>query len=51
MDVALNWHIKLEAAKHIFRKIGAEKYIIKIIINPATEEIIKSVIAQYTAKK
>ncbi|MEO3704249.1 SPFH domain-containing protein [Trichormus azollae] len=49
IDVALNWHIKPGAVKHIFRKIGEEKYIIKIIINPAIEEIIKAVIAQYTA--
>jgi regulator of protease activity HflC (stomatin/prohibitin superfamily) len=49
IDVALNWHIKPGAAQDIFRKIGEEKYIIKIIINPAIEEIIKAVIAQYTA--
>ncbi|WP_413173007.1 prohibitin family protein [Anabaena azotica] len=50
-DVALNWHIKPEAANHIFQQIGGEKDVIEIIINPATEEIIKSVIAQYTAEE
>ncbi|MBK1989250.1 prohibitin family protein [Sphaerospermopsis aphanizomenoides BCCUSP55] len=50
-DVALNWHILPEKANNIFQQIGEEKDVIEIIINPAVEEVLKAVIAQYTAEE
>lgn len=50
-DVALNWHILPEEANAIFQEIGDEKEIINRIINPAVEEILKAVIAKYTAEE
>lgn len=50
-DVALNWHIIPEEANAIFREIGNENDVIKKIINPAVEEILKAVIAKYTAEE
>lgn len=50
-DLALNWHINPEKANLIFQQIGTEKDIITGIINPAVEEIVKAVMAKYTAEE
>ena len=50
-DVALNWHILPHKANWIFRRIGDEQAIIHRIINPAVEEVLKAVMAQYTAEE
>lgn len=50
-DVALNWHIVPEEANIIFQQIGSETAIIERIINPAVEEGLKAVVAQYTAEE
>ncbi len=50
-DVALNWHIIPEEANLIFQQIGNEIAIIDRIINPAVEEVLKAVIAKYTAEE
>lgn len=48
-DVALNWHIIPEESNAIFQTIGNEQEIIAKIINPAVEEVLKAVMAKYTA--
>lgn len=50
-DVALNWHIIPEEANAIFQQIGDEKEVVARIINPAVEEVLKAVIAKYTAEE
>jgi regulator of protease activity HflC (stomatin/prohibitin superfamily) len=50
-DVALNWHIIPEEANMIFQQIGAENEIVDRIINPAIEEVLKAVMAKYTAEE
>lgn len=50
-DVALNWHIIPEEANTIFQEIGDERAIIERIINPAVEEVLKAVMAKYTAEE
>jgi regulator of protease activity HflC (stomatin/prohibitin superfamily) len=50
-DVALNWHIIPEKANAIFQQIGDEKEVVARIINPAVEEVLKAVIAKYTAEE
>ncbi|MBH8563512.1 prohibitin family protein [Nostoc sp. CENA67] len=50
-DVALNWHILPEEANAIFQQIGNEKNVIERIINPAVEEVLKAVVAKYTAEE
>ncbi|HYW19143.1 MAG TPA: prohibitin family protein [Nodularia sp. (in: cyanobacteria)] len=50
-DVALNWHIIPEETNIIFQDIGDEIDIIGKIINPAIEEVLKAVIAKYTAEE
>jgi regulator of protease activity HflC (stomatin/prohibitin superfamily) len=50
-DVALNWHIIPEEANTIFQQIGAENEIVNRIINPAIEEVLKAVMAKYTAEE
>ncbi|HEY9649875.1 MAG TPA: prohibitin family protein [Coleofasciculaceae cyanobacterium] len=50
-DVALNWHIIPEEANTIFQAIGDERAIIERIINPAVEEVLKAVMAKYTAEE
>lgn len=50
-DVALNWHIIPEEANTIFQEIGDESAIIERIINPAVEEVLKAVMAKYTAEE
>ncbi|MCC3407061.1 MAG: prohibitin family protein [Microcoleus sp. PH2017_10_PVI_O_A] len=50
-DVALNWHIIPEEANAIFQQIGDEEAAIERIIDPAVEEVLKAVIAKYTAEE
>jgi len=50
-DVALNWHIIPEEANAIFQQIGDEKEVVDRIIDPAVEEVLKAVMAQYTAEE
>ncbi|MBD2249988.1 prohibitin family protein [Nostoc parmelioides] len=51
IDVALNWHVIPEETNIMFQEIGDEKDIIDKIINPAIEEIIKAVVANYKAEE
>lgn len=50
-DVALNWHIIPEEANVIYQQIGDETQVVERIINPAVEEVLKAVMAQYTAEE
>ena len=50
-DVALNWHIIPDEANAIFQQIGDEKEVVARIIDPAVEEVLKAVIAKYTAEE
>ncbi|MEG5163058.1 prohibitin family protein [Microcoleus sp. AT3-A2] len=50
-DVALNWHILPEEANAIFQQIGDEKEVVARIIEPAVEEVLKAVMAKYTAEE
>ncbi|BAU65565.1 hypothetical protein STA3757_29530 [Stanieria sp. NIES-3757] len=50
-DVALNWHINPEESNLIFQQIGNKKSIVDRIINPAVEEVLKAVMAEYTAEE
>ena len=50
-DVALNWHIIPEEANTIFQQIGDETEVVVRIIAPAVEEVLKAVIAKYTAEE
>jgi prohibitin 1 len=50
-DVALNWHIEPTKANIIFQQIGDEIQVVQRIINPAVEEVLKAVMAKYTAEE
>lgn len=50
-DVWLNWHIIPEETNLIYQQIGKELEIIDRIINPAIEEVLKAVMANYTAEE
>jgi regulator of protease activity HflC (stomatin/prohibitin superfamily) len=50
-DVALNWHIIPDEANAIFQQIGDEREVVARIIDPAVEEVLKAVIAKYTAEE
>lgn len=50
-DVALNWHVLAEEANTVFQQVGNEGQIVQRIINPAIEEVLKAVMAQYTAEQ
>ncbi len=50
-DVALNWHILPGEANRVFQKIGNEDAVIDRVIDPAVEEILKAVMAKYTAEE
>jgi regulator of protease activity HflC (stomatin/prohibitin superfamily) len=50
-DVALNWHIVPEETYLIYQQIGDRDAIIQNIINPAVEEVLKAVMARYTAEE
>ncbi len=49
-DVSLNWHILPEKANIIYQRIGNINQVVESIINPAVEEILKAVMAKYTAE-
>ncbi|MBH8551389.1 prohibitin family protein [Nostocaceae cyanobacterium CENA357] len=51
IDVALNWHIIPEDSNVVFQNIGEEQDVIDKIINPAVEEVLKAVMARYTAEE
>lgn len=50
-DVALNWHIIPQEANAMFQQIGGEKAVTERIIKPAIEEVLKAVMARYTAEE
>ncbi len=50
-DVSLNWHIIPEEANLIYQQVGKELEVIDRIINPAIEEVLKAVMANYTAEE
>lgn len=50
-DVALNWHILASEVNTIFQQIGDEAAVIERVIDPAVEEILKEVMAKYTAEE
>ncbi len=50
-DVALNWHVVPEKTNTVFQQVGNEGQIVQRIINPAIEEVLKAVMAQYTAEQ
>ncbi|MBW4596781.1 MAG: prohibitin family protein [Brasilonema angustatum HA4187-MV1] len=50
-DVALNWHITPEKVNTIFQRVGNQKSIVHRIINPAVKEVLKAVMARYTAEE
>ncbi|MGI0479787.1 prohibitin family protein [Geminocystis sp. CENA526] len=50
-EIALNWHLKPDQVNYIYQQIGTEKDIIDNIINPSIEEIVKAVLARYTAEE
>lgn len=49
-DVSLNWHILSDKANLIYQRIGNIDQVVESIINPAVEEILKAVMAKYTAE-
>ncbi len=50
-DVALNWHIMADKANLVFQQIGGSEQVVQRIINPAVEEVLKAVMAKYTAEE
>ncbi|MBO3460467.1 prohibitin family protein [Aetokthonos hydrillicola Thurmond2011] len=50
-DVALNWHIIPKEVNLLYQEIGNEIQVIDKIINPAVEEVLKAVMAKYTAEE
>lgn len=50
-DVSLNWHIIPEEVNVIYQQIGDLKQVIDRLIDPAIEEILKAVMAKYTAEE
>lgn len=50
-DVSLNWHIIPEEVNLSFQQIGDQQATITRIINPAVEEVLKAVMAKYTAEE
>lgn len=50
-DVALNWHVIPLQANAIFQEIGDENEVVERIIDPAVEEVLKAVMAKYTAEE
>ncbi|WP_392535641.1 prohibitin family protein [Nostoc sp. C117] len=50
-DIALNWHIIPQEVNVIFQEIGDELVVVDRIINPAIEEVLKAVMAKYTAEE
>ena len=50
-DVSLNWHIRPEKVPLVYQRIGNVPEVVNSIINPAVEEILKAVMAKYTAEE
>ncbi|MGH8001025.1 MAG: prohibitin family protein [Brasilonema sp.] len=50
-DVALNWHIIPEKANVIFQRVGNQEAIVHRIIKPGVKEVLKAVMAMYTAEE
>ncbi|MGG6295068.1 prohibitin family protein [Leptolyngbya sp. AN02str] len=50
-DVALNWHIVPAEAHVLYQQIGDELTVVNHIINPAVEEVLKAVMAEFTAEE
>ena len=50
-DVVVNWHLMPAEVNLIYQQIGTEKNVIDRIINPSAEEVLKAVIAKYTAEE
>lgn len=50
-DVALNWHLVPEAVDQVFAKVGNQEQVVDYIIDPAIEEVLKAVLAKYTAEE
>ncbi len=50
-DVALNWHFIPTEVNRAFQEIGDGAAIVDRIINPAVEEVLKAVMARYTAEE
>lgn len=50
-QVVLNWHIQPIKTNLVFQQIGDEKNIIDMIIDPAIAEVVKAIVAQYTAEE
>ncbi len=50
-DVALNWHIIPAETHLIYQQIGNKQAVIERIISPAVEEVLKAVMAMYTAEE
>ena len=50
-DVALNWHLIPEEVNELYQKIGREQDVVEKIVNPAVEEVLKAVMAKYTAEE
>lgn len=50
-DVALNWHVVPAETNAIYQEIGSEEQVVQRIINPAVEEVLKAVMARYTAEE
>lgn len=51
MDVALNWHIVPDEVNTAFQQVGNEQAVIDRIITPAVEEVLKAIVAKYTAEE
>jgi len=49
INLALNWHLIPNETPLVFQQVGNEIQVTDYIINPALEEAIKAIIAQYTA--
>lgn len=50
-DVALNWHSIPEEVQLLYQQIGNKQAVIERIISPAIEEVLKAVMAKYTAEE
>jgi regulator of protease activity HflC (stomatin/prohibitin superfamily) len=50
-DVALNWHVIPTEANQLYQRIGDHLAVVERIINPAVEEVLKAVMAKYTAEE
>lgn len=51
IDVVLNWHIIPDEASILFQRIGDEPAVVSSVVSPAVEEVLKAVVAMYTAEE